>query len=231
MSKVRQSFMGIAVAIALHGSPSHATAATTMDEPVAPNGSEILIEMARHQHVPELLCMTGVTPSQVPAIVQHATDTLTDRWASILAARAGVVAARATLSAALANDQQAAIVAAQSALADAESSLTILYNEIRNALDAGIESGKRGVLQTIRINQRQGLPLEYLSMSLPDESWVELRKVFAEVTTVQDPDVPDPAVLQIFYIYDTNPAVTEARSRLSIYGSQMSIAFVNALPQ
>jgi hypothetical protein len=206
------------------------------DEPVVPTASEVLIELARHQLTPEVLCVAGFVPAEIDGFVTHAQDSMSDVWGDMLAARARIETARTQLAAAMAalrghgDPQQSAdaVAQAQAELDAALSASRILDAQIRNEFDAGMGSGPKAVVQSVRNNAARGLPLEYLTQSLADESWMELRHAIAHVRTVQEPDEPDQRIQQILNIYDSDPAVTAARSALALYGAQVRAAFMVA---
>ena len=67
---------------------SAANGAVLTDEPVVPSASEVVIELARHQLTPEVLCIAGFVPAEIDGFIGHATDTLVDEWDEMLAANA-----------------------------------------------------------------------------------------------------------------------------------------------
>lgn len=212
------------------------TAAVLTDEPPAPTASEVLIELARHDLTPEVLCVAGFVPAQIGGFVGHATDTLTDHWGDVVAARVRVEGTRVQLAsarAALAGPEDEAgliaIALAEAELAAALSAAQTLDGQVRDALDDGMGSDAKALARTVRGNASRGLPVEYLTLSLADESWMELRHAFAHVRTVQEPEEPDQGIQQILNIYDSDPAVTAARSALALYGAQVGSAYLSSL--
>jgi hypothetical protein len=207
------------------------------DEPRVPTASELLIELARHQLTPEVLCIAGFVPAEVDGFVAHAQDSLEEDWDEILSARERVEQARSQLADAVAalngaGDQQQLADAVALAQAELDAALSAAQNldaEVRIAFDAGMGSGPRAVVQVVRDNASRGLPLEYLTRSMSDESWMELRHAIAHVSTVQEPDEPDQGIEQILNIYDADPAVTAARTALVLYGVQIRNAYLASL--
>lgn len=207
------------------------------DEPgTAPSVNDLGVELARHQLVPEILCVVGLTSSQVTALVEHASSEVANRWEGLLADRARLVAARAEVTRLQmlidgpgGDQHQAAYAAAVAELAVAETSLAAMESQLRDALDAGLGPDAAALMARLRSNQERGMPIEYLGLELPDERWMELRGAYAEIITVQDPDEPDPATVQIFNIYDGDPVVTAARTRIRIRGDEVRAAFMTSL--
>lgn len=212
-----------------------ADGAARAGEPRVPTTAEVLIELARHHLTPEVLCIAGFVPAEVYGFVAHAQDTLGDEWEEILSARERVTQARAQLAAALdalagAGDPQQladALTLAQAELDAAISAAQNLDAEVRIRFDAGMGSGPRTLVQVVRGNASRGLPLEYLTRSMAEESWQELRHAMAHVRTVQDPDEPDQGIEQILNMYDADPAVTAARTALALYGAQVRNAYLS----
>lgn len=211
--------------------------ATLTDEPRVPTASELLIELARHQLTPEVLCIAGFVPAEVDGFVAHAQESLEEEWDEILSARERVDQARSHLADAVAalngagGQQQLAdaVALAQTELDAALSAAHNLDAEVRIAFDAGMGSGPRAVVQVVRGNASRGLPVEYLTLSRDDESWIELRHAFAHVHTVQEPDEPDQVIQQILNVYDSDSAVTAARTALALYGTQIRATFTAAI--
>lgn len=208
------------------------------DELQSPTSTEVLIELARHHLTPEVLCVAGFVPAGIDGFFGHATDTLTDQWDDVVAARVRVqdariqlASARATLAGPEDEEGLIAITLAEAELASALSAMQTLDGQIRDALDDGMGSGAKALARTVRGNASRGLPVEYLTLSLADESWMELRHAFAHVRTVQEPEEPDQAIQQILSIYDSDSAVTAARMALSLYGPGIATEFLSLFTQ
>lgn len=169
------------------------------------------------------LAAAGVSSGSIPAVIQAANTAASEQAGALATADANYASNRATADRLQRQIQsghgnQEAVSAYQAACTARDSAATARDTALAAVITgatAGLSSGQRSALATIRANRSWNLPLEFLVVNREQAEWVALRDALAnEKIAAKVGDEPDAASQTALGVWRSNQAVAAARVSL-----------------
>lgn len=183
------------------------------------------------------LAAAGVSSGSIAAVVQAAANAAGEQASALATADANYASNRATADRLQRRIQsghgdqedvtayQAACTARDSAATARETALAAIIT----GATAGLSSGQRSTLATIRANRSWNLPLEFLVVNREQAEWVAVRDALAnEKIAAKLGDEPDAASQTALGVWRANQAVAAARVSLDTNLAALTTAWNTA---